>query len=243
MISSQQLESFAQTSMGGILSSAKTETMEQVADTVLFMGDQRGFCERMITHGKWETAIAMAPSVSLEYWRELSSRYANHLLVHENNFKDSCRFMLAAKNYKELAELLLANGVTDMAFLVSQVADENGYSTVPSRVNKPLPSLGTESINETESSSPSDATSSSLFNHIADFCANKFTSQRQFILAAAARIANDDVQGAIKALLEGDEIEYAFAIACVFNNEEAKTKLKDLVEKFQVLNIDSNNSE
>ena len=45
------------------------------------------YCELMVGLQRWDRALALAPAVSLAYWRGLTQRYANQLINDEN---DNC---------------------------------------------------------------------------------------------------------------------------------------------------------
>lgn len=58
---------------------SKSHCMERASRLHLATGDLRSSCEVLIGVGWWETALALAPGVGLEYWRELSGRYIDVL--------------------------------------------------------------------------------------------------------------------------------------------------------------------
>lgn len=43
------------------------------------LGDIKGYCEYLISNNDYESAIAIAPSVSMEYWEELMKKYESKL--------------------------------------------------------------------------------------------------------------------------------------------------------------------
>ncbi|KAF4665725.1 WD repeat-containing protein 17 [Perkinsus chesapeaki] len=54
---------------------------DQAAELFLVSGDFKNYCETVASCGKWEAAIAAAPAVSLQYWQQLSRRYADFILA------------------------------------------------------------------------------------------------------------------------------------------------------------------
>lgn len=59
--------------------SSGEENLIAAALAYMRMGEFAKYCQIMIDLGKWESALAVAPSVSLDYWRTLSQQYAMHL--------------------------------------------------------------------------------------------------------------------------------------------------------------------
>jgi hypothetical protein len=61
-----------------LLNKTKSKIMlsriQEAANIRLRLGDIKQFCELSIDLGRWEKAIAVAPAVSIEYWKSLSSR-------------------------------------------------------------------------------------------------------------------------------------------------------------------------
>ena len=64
---------------GGLSAQRRKERLAKAAELYARVGDTRKYCEILIELGKWDQAIAIAPSVSMEYWRELCRRNAERL--------------------------------------------------------------------------------------------------------------------------------------------------------------------
>jgi hypothetical protein len=45
----------------------------------LKLQDFEHYCECLVAMGDWVKALAFAPRASMEFWKELSVRYADHL--------------------------------------------------------------------------------------------------------------------------------------------------------------------
>ncbi|CAM9738029.1 unnamed protein product [Chrysoparadoxa australica] len=57
----------------------RVERLERAANHLLVSGDLRGYICIMVSLDRWEHALAMAPGVSMEFWRELADQYVEHL--------------------------------------------------------------------------------------------------------------------------------------------------------------------
>lgn len=60
------------------------------------IGHLEKYCEILTELGQWEKALAVAPSVSIQFWRELSNRYADHLANSESGLSEA--FLVATGN-------------------------------------------------------------------------------------------------------------------------------------------------
>ena len=61
------------------VSRLRDEKLEKAALLFLQLGDLKQYCECMVSLGKYEAAIAVAPAVSMAYWKKLVGRYASRL--------------------------------------------------------------------------------------------------------------------------------------------------------------------
>lgn len=68
---------------------SKSDRLEHAARLYLATGDARSACEALVALGKWERALALAPGVGSEYWRELADRFVETLLA-DGNQRDRC---------------------------------------------------------------------------------------------------------------------------------------------------------
>ncbi|CAN0454774.1 unnamed protein product, partial [Ectocarpus sp. 8 AP-2014] len=61
----------------------RSDRLERASRLYLGAGDLKGSCEANIALGRWQAALALAPGVGMEYWREVADRYVRELLVGE----------------------------------------------------------------------------------------------------------------------------------------------------------------
>lgn len=59
----------------GLGSQQRDQIAEKSAALDLKLGNLRRHCESLVSLGKWETALSLAPGVSMEFWKDLTSRY------------------------------------------------------------------------------------------------------------------------------------------------------------------------
>ena len=58
---------------------SKLDRVDRASRLHVATGDLKSSCEALIDLGRWERALALAPGVSMEYWRALSGRYVDVL--------------------------------------------------------------------------------------------------------------------------------------------------------------------
>lgn len=58
----------------GVGSVSREEKLREAAQIHLKVGNIQRYCELMVELGNWERALAMAPGVSMEYWKSLADR-------------------------------------------------------------------------------------------------------------------------------------------------------------------------
>ena len=68
--------------LGGTKPAGRTK---EAADIHLTLGNIKEYCSIMVELGEWERAIAIAPSHSIAYWQELSTKYAEELRAKGND--------------------------------------------------------------------------------------------------------------------------------------------------------------
>lgn len=64
----------------------------------------REYCEILVSLGKWERALAVAPSLSLPYWKSLSVRYADYLAAKGDN--NAIPFLVATGEIEQVCMCL-----------------------------------------------------------------------------------------------------------------------------------------
>mmetsp|Transcript_6613 Transcript_6613/g.6733 ORF Transcript_6613/g.6733 Transcript_6613/m.6733 type:complete len:942 (-) Transcript_6613:99-2924(-) len=67
------------TRKGAALGGKKEEQLRRAANLYAQIGDLEKYCSILVDLGDWTEAIAVAPGVSLDYWKELTLKYAEHL--------------------------------------------------------------------------------------------------------------------------------------------------------------------
>lgn len=60
----------------GVTAGKLEDRIKSAAELMLHAGNFEDYCEMMIQINNWDRAVAVAPAVSLDYWRDICSRAA-----------------------------------------------------------------------------------------------------------------------------------------------------------------------
>ncbi|RHY28145.1 hypothetical protein DYB32_006201 [Aphanomyces invadans] len=79
---------------------------------------RRRYCQLLVEVDDWEAALAMAPAVSLAYWRELASKYADVLQAKED--EAAFAYYLATQQLPKAVQVLQSRGQFNDACVVAK---------------------------------------------------------------------------------------------------------------------------
>ncbi|KAK2963213.1 putative WD repeat protein 17 [Blattamonas nauphoetae] len=210
----------------------QTDKLKRAGLCRLIAGDVRGYCGLLVQSGDWMKALALAPCVSLEYWKELLTEVEEKKkeLSEKADKKDSklsetdeLAFLIAAGKIPEAIKFLLSHKMEVEAFCLcesykkltnGEMSDMwvNSTKQEADKAEKSAQctSLGIQTDNAGKQSSLTSAP-------IVDALAQRYLSQGQPIYAACCFLAADDTQQAIRVLEKAGESEIASACAHLLN--------------------------
>ena len=178
-------------------SSHRETLLQQAASLHLRCGNLQQFVELQLRLGQWERALAVAPGVSLDYWRNLSQRYARHLAEHVHSERCIEHFLASGQT-----ELLLKYFATQGRLLetveVSQAAAEGLMVSPPQR-------SGQKQTNEDSSWNVEQIACQRITAY--QRLAERHLCRGSPMQAACVLLSVDDVAGALSSLLRGHELE------------------------------------
>ncbi|PRP82721.1 hypothetical protein PROFUN_09983 [Planoprotostelium fungivorum] len=187
-------------------SANRGEKLREASELYLRLGMMREYCDTLVDAGEWERAIAVAPAVSMDYWRSLSSSYANHLVTKQTELANVAEpFLMASNSVDRLIEYYQERNLLDEAVLVSKVDAEGGYSSF----QKALYVDVGEATDHPEGQEMKDNKVRLMIGVKSDFlfrCGSP-------IAAASCHLSMDDRQGAMQKLMKGNEIELAYLLS------------------------------
>jgi len=103
--------------------SKKSETIMDAANMYLKLGEFELYCEALIKLGKWEKALAFAPAVSYDYWKNLAKRHAQELAT--DGADDTGAYYLASGQITEATNFYVDRGSYEDARLIAALKANN----------------------------------------------------------------------------------------------------------------------
>ena len=85
-------------------------------------GDFVNYCSIMVDLGDWTAALAMAPSVSMEYWQDLCQRYAQSLITESS--EQCVPYLLATGKDADVVEFYLRRHDPNNAMVVAKMSEQ-----------------------------------------------------------------------------------------------------------------------
>nr|XP_045611784.1 WD repeat-containing protein 17-like [Procambarus clarkii]XP_045611785.1 WD repeat-containing protein 17-like [Procambarus clarkii] len=205
------------------------ENQEHLAESYLRCGALQQYCELMTRLHQWDHALALAPAVSVDYWRKLMARHAEQLLSDDN---EACvPYLLATRDADKLINFHIGRGHLDKAFSECVALSKIGRS---SRKGPPPEVPHRVSAAEINGAHVQERTV-----ECAHLVAEWHLLHGSPIIAACALLAVDDVKSALSLLLRGHELELVVAVGRLLGFETPKpenasktdtTEMKGLVE-------------
>ncbi len=104
------------------LSSKVEDQLRSAAMIHARAGDFVEYCTIMVDLGDWTAALAMAPSVSMDYWKSLCQRYSQHLM---NESSEQCvPYLLATGKDADAVEFYLRRHDPNNAMVVAKMSEQ-----------------------------------------------------------------------------------------------------------------------
>ncbi|XP_014826293.1 PREDICTED: WD repeat-containing protein 17 isoform X1 [Poecilia mexicana] len=207
---------------GGIGAPSKEERLKEAAEIHLRLGQIQRYCELMVELGQWEKALAVAPGVSMKYWKKLMQRRADQLMADDND--DAIPYCIATGDIKKLVSFFTSRGQLLEALLIVQGACEGNIRSPQS-----------SSINHTTNDVDNRQQYQSLLHHVCKELAEWYFQDGRSVLAACCHLAVDNIHSAMASLIRGNELELAACVGLVLGeaaNQSTAYCLELLARKY-----------
>nr|XP_039264447.1 WD repeat-containing protein 17-like [Styela clava] len=187
----------------------------------LKLGNLQRHCELLKTLGRWETALSLAPGVSIEYWRILAKQYAK--ILKKSNDVEALSYQIATGDSQACIHDLILAGDYEDALVVVQSAIEcrtPSYAPVPKSLQN----------GDTKSEETSDDTiDSDDLKRLRTSCIEKLSKKKYLngdpCRAATYLVSNNDVVGAMNCLINANELLLALCVGQAFANKSTSSYL------------------
>jgi WD40 repeat protein len=166
------------------------------------LGDFQNYCQWLVEEGKWEAALAIAPTVSIQYWQRLAQEYAK--VLRTKGSEECIPYLIGINRYEDAVEFYLNRNESNSAMIVAKSAQVRPHVIHSSDI-----------IDQTISSKDNN----SIVDRVGFFEADKLAQRGQPLLAGAKLIAIGRVDEAISMFVTNHELDLAFAVSKVFGRD------------------------
>eukprot|EP00605_Chrysophyceae_sp_TOSAG23-4_P000471 GSChrysophyteH1.ASY1.ANO1.530.1 assembled CDS len=221
----RKLDTVKASARGEHMSEKTRAQLRTAAKMFVRVGNYQKYCDIMIELGQYQEALAIAPCVSYEYWRELSALYASEMCSKNN---DICvPFFIGTGNESMAVDFYIRRNDLDGALITASKAESKSLiSTVRSRTPPRTREVQVGSSRKSAFSTEINAATSSamglqepkvLVSKVSCAASDSWVSKGQPILAAAQHLSIGNVTDAINLLISCAEYELALALIAVFH--------------------------
>ncbi|GFS48444.1 WD repeat-containing protein 17 [Nephila pilipes] len=183
----------------GVNSSGRRENMQKAAEYHLLTGNLKKYCELKVQLGEWLEAIALAPGVSLNFWKELTSRWL--VKAKEENNDLMAPFLIATNKADELIKNYVKQNFLEKAHIVSIAMSEGLMPASTSSETSSKPDSVQENLNFEKL----------IYDNIKHL-AERHMVRGSPVKAACWYLSDSNMQGALYCLLRGNELELAVSV-------------------------------
>ncbi|XP_029356103.1 WD repeat-containing protein 17 [Echeneis naucrates] len=195
---------------GGIGAPSKEERLREAADIHLRLGQIQRYCELMVELGQWERALAVAPGVSMKYWKKLMQRRADQLIAEDND--DAIPYCVATGDIKKLVTFFSDRGQLLEALLIAKGACEGNIRTPQSFA-----------VNNANNDVDNRQQYQSFLHQVCEQLADSYFQDGCSVLAACCHLAVDNVELAMSTLIRGNELELAACVGIVLGEKASQS--------------------
>lgn len=191
----------------------KMEALSEVASMYLKLGNFRSYCDTMVALGEWERAIAIAPSVSLDFWKELCDKYGKHLLAKQD--ENAAPYFAAISEIDKLINVYMSRKQFNDAALIASLDCQGTYKRIVAEPRLVQPSVPAQSV-------------SAELKNIVQTRAESYRNYAKPVHAACCFLTIDDYRSACRELVLGNEPILAYALCKLYKLEETEELLVSL---------------
>ncbi|CAH1267956.1 WDR17 [Branchiostoma lanceolatum] len=211
----QELEVVRMSKFGaGVGAQSREDRLRQAALIHVKLGNLQRYCELMVEVGEWEKALAVAPGVSMDYWRSLARRWAKQQVLEDK--REAAPFCIAVGDVQAVVDFYTSRGELQDAMLVAQAAQEGTikFGQATEVTNAAYNGVAEES----EDSWP-------LLHKASRRLADWYFQDGQPMKAACCHLAVEDYKLAMSKLIRGNELELAISLGTTIGKTPRLTYL------------------
>ncbi|XP_048589465.1 WD repeat-containing protein 17 isoform X2 [Nematostella vectensis] len=195
--------------------SAHDDRLTKAALIHVRVGQLQRYCELMVQVGQWDKALAVAPGVSMEYWKTLIQRRAEQLVREDDDA--AVPYCVATGDADKLVSFFTSRGQLHDAFLVAQVACEGGYPQLEDKNANKVPDLR-RNDHLPRLKNPMNPENVTLLQGSSTTLAEWYFSRGLPVQSASCHLAVGNTALAMSKLVRGNELELAVSMALVMKH-------------------------
>lgn len=182
------------------------DRLQEAALIHLKLGNVKEYCEIMRSIGEWERAIAVAPAVSPAYWQQLCRQRANELAAQGDD--KALPYLMATGDVNHLTDFF-GNDFQSALLVASGEATDK----------LPRPQEEEDAEAPAAEEARDDVFITDRIKHLTEQTAKQMLLRGKPIIAACYFLSIGDGMGAIKCLLQGNEVILALALCRVLKED------------------------
>ena len=200
------------------MSEKTIEAMKIAASKYLRVGNFQKYCSIMWDIGHKTEALAVAPSVSLTFWKELSEKYASEL--EQKNSELCVPFYASLKNKDAVTRFYLNRKDTQSALIFANITNfkENEMPTSSDTKSREATSSETKGKQD-------------MIRMVSNCAADNYVLKGNSILAAAQHLSIGEISSALELLNSCGESELAYSIALCFQRSDEAEQNKNILSR------------
>ena len=209
----EQLETAGPFSYLGTALAKKDDRLMECARMYLKLGDIKQYCEIMFTLGQWEKGIALAPCVSITYWKESVNRYKD--VLKKNSGDNLLEYELLANDEKSAMDNLIEREEYEDAKLVKIQFENDIFNDVTKNYE----------ISNTKKIHPLNANIETITPEAKNSIMEIFHTESEFyfskgeiMLSVATEFAAGNINAGIIKLIRANELLLAYYTAKILNS-------------------------
>jgi len=212
---------------GEHMSERTRNQLREAANLYACVGNYTKFCSIMFELGSYNEALAVAPCVSIDYWKELSLIYANDLAKKSSEM--CVPFYVGVGKVESAVDFYLKRQNMKSALIVASKAEANPVSQIPSMRARTPPrtqvvqvgsatrkSAFASEVNNTVSAVLGLSEPKAFVKAVSHSYADILAKSGKPIHAAAQHLSVGGAGDAVKVLVSCGEYELALALAICF---------------------------
>lgn len=193
----------------------KDKLTREIAGEQCLLGDMRGHCMSLVQLGQWLPALALAPSVSMQFWSELTKMYSDKLFKEKDH--TVLPYLIANNQPEQAVRHLLSRNNPQAALVVAQ-------SSFEGCLPRPNVTVDENNSEDEKKTGKEDNNSKNLVDECITKEAKLLVQTGDIYQAACLYLSNNNILDALIVLFNANELVLVLLIATSLKFEHKLVK-------------------